>query len=120
MIHVDIHNCISWAGGPGRLTVLELHRMLQDMADDAEAVGGDLVDITSSTPSVRHTDHIIEIPAPFTVDPGLIKHLCHGTLITPTGTYTDMVELLFRGTMTEEPTGTRAMLARLTSAPASD
>lgn len=42
-------------------TVLELHRWLQDLADDQEASGNDLVDITTFTPSERATDQIITL-----------------------------------------------------------
>lgn len=45
-------------------TVIEMHRFLQDLADDATASGDDLVDITSATPSDRSTDNIIRILAP--------------------------------------------------------
>ena len=37
-------------------TVIELHRFLQDLADDASASGDDLIDITNDTPSDRSTD----------------------------------------------------------------
>jgi len=42
-------------------TVLELHRWLQDLADDEQASGDDLIDITVFTPSARSTDNIIEL-----------------------------------------------------------
>lgn len=44
-----------------RYTVLELHRWLQDLADDQEATGNDLIDITQYTPSERSTDQIITL-----------------------------------------------------------
>ena len=48
------------ASGAGYYTVLELHRFLQGIADDASvAVSGDNIDITSATPSDRSTDNII-------------------------------------------------------------
>lgn len=49
-------------------TVLELHRWLQDLADDAAASGDDLVDITSGTPSERSTDNIITLNSPYNID----------------------------------------------------
>jgi len=42
-------------------TVLALHRWLQDLADDQQASGDDLIDITTFTPSERSTDNIIEL-----------------------------------------------------------
>lgn len=50
--------------GTTNYTVLELHRYLQKLADDAQMAGGandDLLDITSRTPSERITDEIIEL-----------------------------------------------------------
>lgn len=35
--------------GASYATVIELHRWLQDLADDASAAGDDLLDITSSS-----------------------------------------------------------------------
>lgn len=69
-------------------TVLELHRFLQDLADDAVASGDDLVDITSETPTDRSTDNIITILAPYTLDDGTVgggdpvwEHIYDGSLI---------------------------------------
>ena len=56
------------AAGAGYYTVLELHRFLQDLADDATASGDDLVDITDETPSDRSTDNIITILSPYTIN----------------------------------------------------
>lgn len=50
--------------GTATYTVLELHRYLQQLADDAQMAGGandDLLDITSRTPSERITDQIINL-----------------------------------------------------------
>lgn len=49
-------------------TVLELHRWLQDLADDAVATGDDNIDITSGTPSERSTDNIITLNSPYNID----------------------------------------------------
>ena len=48
-------------------TVLELHRWLQDLADDQETAGGadDIMDITRDTPSKRFTDDIIQLLGAF-------------------------------------------------------
>jgi hypothetical protein len=53
---------------PGYYTVIEFHRWLQDLADDATASGDDLLDITDTTPSERSTDNIITF-SPLTSDP---------------------------------------------------
>ena len=49
------------AAGAGYYSVIELHRYLQDLADDASASGDDLIDITSETPSDRSTDNFLTI-----------------------------------------------------------
>lgn len=45
---VTLAGDIRHASGTAHYTVLELHRWLQDLADDPEAGGNDLIDITSS------------------------------------------------------------------------
>lgn len=52
---------IRHVSGTTTYTVLELHRWLQDLADDQQASGNDLVDITVYTPSERATDNIITL-----------------------------------------------------------
>lgn len=52
---------IRHTSGTTHYTVLELHRYLSAHADDQQAAGDDLVDITSYTPSARSTDNIIEL-----------------------------------------------------------
>lgn len=67
-------------GTGGRYTVLELHRFLQDLADDAEAAGDDLLDITSDTPSERATDNIITLNSPYNIDDDLAQYLYDGSI----------------------------------------
>ena len=45
-------------GSPSYATVIEFHRWLQDLADDAVSSGDDELDITDDTPSDRSTDNI--------------------------------------------------------------
>lgn len=52
---------IRHVSGTTTYTVLEVHRWLQDLADDQQASGNDLVDITVYTPSERATDNIITL-----------------------------------------------------------
>ena len=61
-------------------TVLELHRWLQDLADDAAASGDDLIDITSSTPSERSTDNIITLNAPYNIDDDAAQWFYDGSI----------------------------------------
>ena len=72
----DDHN----GAAPSYATVIELHRALQDFADDAAASGDDLLDITSDTPSVRSTDNIITLINGYNVDATAIEHLYDGTI----------------------------------------
>jgi hypothetical protein len=67
--------------GAGYYTVLELHRWLQDLADDASAIGNDLVDITSATPSDRSTDNIITLLGIYNIDQVTSEHLYGGSII---------------------------------------
>lgn len=52
---------IRHVSGTTRYTVLEMHRALQDLADNAQASGDDLLDISVVTPSDRSTDNIISL-----------------------------------------------------------
>ena len=49
-------------------TVIELHRWLGDLMDDAAASGNDILDITDATASERSTDNIITLKAPYNID----------------------------------------------------
>ena len=76
------------AAGAGYYTVIELHRYLQDLADDAVASGDDLIDITVDTPSDRSTDNIIAILNGFRLDDtngsatdAISEHLYDGSII---------------------------------------
>ena len=66
--------------GTTTYTVLEFHRWLQDMADDASASGNDLVDITSDTPSERSTDNIISLLGSYNIDDDAAKYLYDGSI----------------------------------------
>jgi len=52
---------IRHASGTANFTVLEMHRALQDFADDQQASGDDILDISTLTPSDRSTDNIITL-----------------------------------------------------------
>lgn len=76
------------AAGAGYYTVIELHRYLQDLADDAAASGDDLIDITSITPSDRSTDNIISIEVGYRLNDvhgsatdAISEHLYDGSII---------------------------------------
>ncbi len=50
------------------VTVLELHRWLQDLADDASSAGDDFMDITRDTPTDKSFDTIINLINGYTLD----------------------------------------------------
>lgn len=50
------------------VTVLELHRWLQDLADEASVSGDDFMDITTSNPSDKKFDTIITLVNGYTLD----------------------------------------------------
>jgi len=77
---VSAAGAITHTSGSTNYTVLELHRWLQDLADDAQASGNDLVDITVSTPSERSTDNIITLNAPFNIDDTAAEYFYDGSI----------------------------------------
>jgi len=82
---VAVNGDIRFTGTTANFTVLELHRFLQDLADDAQASGDDLVDITTSTPSDRSTDNIITLLGTFNIDDDAAEHLYAGSITQSDG-----------------------------------
>lgn len=76
------------AGAATYATVIEFHRFLADLADDAEfvAASGDEVDIVDNTPSDRSTDNIITLLNGFTITAAAAEHLYDGSVIEGGGT----------------------------------
>jgi hypothetical protein len=90
-ISVDTSGNIRWTGNhhdnsPTYYTVLELHRFLQDLADDEQASGNDLLDITDDTPSDRSTDNIITLLGTYNIDDIVAEHLYDGSVTQGSGT----------------------------------
>jgi hypothetical protein len=77
---VAVNGDIRHESGTTRYTVLELHRWLQDLADQEQGSGDDLLDITSGTPSARATDNIITLNAPYNIDDGAAEYLYDGSI----------------------------------------
>lgn len=85
-ISVDANGNIRWTGGATpNYTVLELHRFLEALADDAAASGDDLIDITSPTPSERSTDNIITLLGTYNIDDTMAEHLYDGSITQASG-----------------------------------
>jgi len=78
----DDHNGVS----PSYVTTIELHRALQDFADDAASVGDDELDITDPIPSARlGIDMIIELLNGFNIDDASSEHIYDGSIIQNDG-----------------------------------
>lgn len=70
---------------PSYATVIEFHRWLQDLADDAVASGDDELDITNTDPSRRSTDNIITLINGYYIDDNSAEHLYDGSIIQEDG-----------------------------------
>jgi len=68
-------------GAASYATVIEFHRWLQGLADDAVAVGNDELDITNTLPSQRSTDNIITLINNYNIDATAAEHLYDGSVI---------------------------------------
>ncbi len=78
---IDVSGNITHVANTNTYTVLELHRWLQDLADDAApAAADDIVDITSLTPSERSTDNIIELLNGFNIDDDAAEYFFGGSI----------------------------------------
>ena len=89
---VDLNGDIRYIGtahgvaAASYVTTIELHRYLQDKADDASAIGDDLVDITSNTPSDRlGIDNIIQLLGTYNIDQTTSEHIFDGSIIQAGG-----------------------------------
>jgi len=74
---------------PSYITVIEFHRWLQSLADDAVASGDDELDITNTDPSRRSTDNIITLINGYALDETAgtpaSEHLFDGSIIEADG-----------------------------------
>lgn len=77
----DDHN----GSTPSYATVIEFHRWLQSLADDAVAAGNDELDITNTNPSQRSTDNIITLINDYNIDDTAAEHLYDGSIIQNAG-----------------------------------
>jgi hypothetical protein len=71
--------------GAGYYTVLELHRWLQDLADDASSTPDDFLDITKDTPSDKSFDTIINLINGYNLDDASAEHIFGGSIIQTNG-----------------------------------
>lgn len=71
--------------GANYVTVLELHRWLQDLADDAAMSGDDYMDITKETPSDKSFETIINLINGFNIDDTTAEYIYGGSIIQANG-----------------------------------
>ena len=78
---------IRYTGTTANYTVLQLHRWLQDLADDPAYTGDDALDITGFDPSRRDVDSIIRLNdysqqggPTFNIDDATSRHLYNGSI----------------------------------------
>jgi hypothetical protein len=78
---VAVNGDIRHSANTNHYTVLELHRWLQQLADDeAPATSDDYVDITSATPSERATDQIINLLGTYNIDDDASEYFYGGSI----------------------------------------
>ena len=82
---VSVTGDIRYTGTTSNYTVIELHRWLGDLMDDAAASGNDILDITDATASERSTDNIITLKSPYNINNVTAQHLYDGSIIQSNG-----------------------------------
>jgi hypothetical protein len=94
--------------GAGYYTVLEFHRWLQDLADDAGASGDDYMDISRPTPSDKAFDTIITLVNGYTIDETTLahQHLYNGSIIQGSGG----TEVIYDGVQVIAGSGARVQI----------
>lgn len=100
-VSVAVNGDIRYTGTVDNYTVLELHRFLQDLADDQTAVSDDFLDITSETPSDKQFDTIITLINGYNIDDTMAQHLYGGSIIQTAGAE------IWDGIVNFGPAGTR-------------
>lgn len=80
--HLSEDHVISFEPGPLKptFTPLELHRWLQDKADDFAMGGDDLLDITDPNPSLLMADQSIQLDDGWRLEEGAFAHTRSGTI----------------------------------------
>jgi hypothetical protein len=70
---------------PTYARVIQFHRWLQGLADDAVATGDDELDITNTDPTSRSTDNIITLINGYTISDTEMEHLYDGSIVQEGG-----------------------------------
>jgi hypothetical protein len=72
-------------GATTHYTVIQLHRWLGDLMDDAQASGDDTLDITDATASERATDNLITLKSPYNIDDATAQYFYDGSIVQKNG-----------------------------------
>ena len=72
---------IRHVSGSTNYPVIDFHRWLGDLMDNAQASGNDILDITDATASERSTDNIITLLPPYNIDDTVAQHLYDGSIV---------------------------------------
>ena len=92
---------VRYTGTTDNYTVLQLHRWLQGLADDASSTGDDYMDITKDTPSDKQFDTIITLSNGYNIDDTAAQHLYGGSIIQSNG------DVIYDGIQVLAPAGMR-------------
>lgn len=76
---------IRYTGAGDTYTVIQLHRHLQDLADNAGSDGDDILDISRVNPSDRSTDNIVSLLNGFNIDDLTAQSLFDGSISQDNG-----------------------------------
>lgn len=98
---VDTSKNIRYTGTTANYTVLQLHRWLQDLADNASTASDDNIDITRDTPSDKSFDTIINLVNGYNIDDTAAQHLYGGSIIQSGG------DVIYDGIQVLAPAGMR-------------
>jgi len=97
--------------GTNYVTVLELHRWLQDLADDASATPDDYMDITKDTPTEKAYDTIVTLTNGYTlhVASNTYQYIYGGSIIEGTA---GVDQIIYDGVQVLAPKGMHLMLVQ--------
>jgi len=97
---IDGSGNIRYTGSGTTNTVIELHRWLGDLMDDAQASGNDILDITDATADERSTDNYITLNSPYNIDDEAAQYLYDGSIVQDGG------DTIYDGIVCYAPQGT--------------
>lgn len=84
---IDSSKNVRWTGGGSQTNVTgeELHRFVNDLADDAVASGDDLIDMTKDDPSERAFENFITFINGYNIDDATAEHIFDASIVQDGG-----------------------------------